>query len=64
MLLAATADGKGIAGRLVARIGMRFAANEYDILTVSNKFQTRFDQLLLVAMYVDEPLSGVAAVQN
>jgi type I restriction enzyme R subunit len=33
-------------------------------MLVANKFQTGFDQPLLVAMYVDKRLSGVAAVQT
>jgi hypothetical protein len=37
-----------------------FATNEL----VANKFQTGFDQPLLVAMYVDKKLFGVAAVQT
>ena len=41
-----------------------FATDEYRITIVANKFQTGFDQPLLVAMYVDKPLSGVAAVQT
>lgn len=41
-----------------------FATNEYNVLLVANKFQTGFDQPLLVAMYVDKRLSGVAAVQT
>jgi type I restriction enzyme, R subunit len=41
-----------------------FATDEYNVLLVANKFQTGFDQPLLVAMYVDKRLSGVAAVQT
>ncbi|KUI20489.1 restriction endonuclease subunit R [Mycobacterium lehmannii] len=41
-----------------------FAADEYQVMLVANKFQTGFDQPLLVAMYVDKRLSGVAAVQT
>ena len=41
-----------------------FATDEYRIIIVANKFQTGFDQPLLVAMYVDKRLSGVAAVQT
>ena len=36
----------------------------YRFLVVANKFQTGFDQPLLVAMYVDKPLGGVNAVQT
>ncbi|MFJ5861195.1 type I restriction endonuclease subunit R [Pseudarthrobacter sp. NPDC092439] len=41
-----------------------FATDEYKIMLVANKFQTGFDQPLLVAMYVDKKLSGVSAVQT
>ncbi|MCV7401286.1 type I restriction endonuclease subunit R [Mycobacterium fragae] len=41
-----------------------FGTNEYNVMLVANKFQTGFDQPLLVAMYVDKRLSGVAAVQT
>jgi type I restriction enzyme, R subunit len=41
-----------------------FATDEYNVMLVANKFQTGFDQPLLVAMYVDKRLSGVAAVQT
>src|SRR4029079_1470159 len=41
-----------------------FATDEYNVMSVSTKFQTGCDQPLLVAMYVDKPLSGVAAVQT
>jgi type I restriction enzyme R subunit len=41
-----------------------FASDEYNVMLVANKFQTGFDQPLLVAMYVDKRLSGVAAVQT
>lgn len=41
-----------------------FATDEYQVMLVANKFQTGFDQPLLVAMYVDKRLSGVAAVQT
>jgi type I restriction enzyme R subunit len=39
-------------------------AGEYRILVVADKYQTGFDQPLLCAMYVDKPLTGVAAVQT
>src|SRR5262249_45710021 len=38
--------------------------DEYRILVVADKYQTGFDQSLLCAMYVDKPLTGVAAVQT
>lgn len=41
-----------------------FDTDEYRILLVANKFQTGFDQPLLVAMYVDKKLADVAAVQT
>jgi type I restriction enzyme R subunit len=41
-----------------------FATDEYNVMLVANKFQTGFDQPLLVAMYVDKRLAGVAAVQT
>ena len=37
---------------------------EYRILVAADKYQTGFDQPLLCAMYVDKPLTGVAAVQT
>ncbi|CAM5312570.1 type I restriction endonuclease subunit R [Streptomyces badius] len=40
------------------------AQEEYRILVVAEKYQTGFDQPLLCAMYVDKPLTGVAAVQT
>ncbi len=41
-----------------------FNTDDYQALLVANKFQTGFDQPLLVAMYVDKKLAGVAAVQT
>lgn len=41
-----------------------FATDEYQVMLVANKFQTGFDQPLLVAMYVDKKLAGVSAVQT
>lgn len=38
--------------------------DEYRLLVVAEKYQTGFDQPLLCAMYVDKPLTGVAAVQT
>jgi type I restriction enzyme R subunit len=38
--------------------------HEYRILVVADKYQTGFDQPLLCGMYVDKPLTGVAAVQT
>ncbi len=42
----------------------RFDTDEWRILVVAEKFQTGFDQPLLHTMYVDKPLSGLAAVQT
>lgn len=41
-----------------------FDTDEYKVLLVANKFQTGFDQPLLVAMYVDKRLDGIQAVQT
>jgi type I restriction enzyme R subunit len=41
-----------------------FDTDEYHVLIVANKFQTGFDQPLLVAMYVDKRLDGITAVQT
>ena len=41
-----------------------FKTNDFQVMLVANKFQTGFDQPLLVAMYVDKRLSGVNAVQT
>lgn len=41
-----------------------FASDDYHVMIVANKFQTGFDQPLLVAMYVDKRLSGVTTVQT
>jgi len=41
-----------------------FAADDYQVMIVANKFQTGFDQPLLVAMYVDKKLAGITAVQT
>lgn len=51
----------GLRGRTLPEA---FATDEYKIMLVANKFQTGFDQPLLVAMYVDKKLSGVSAVQT
>ena len=42
----------------------RFTSSDYQVLLVANKYQTGFDQPLLVAMYVDKRLDGVQAVQT
>lgn len=41
-----------------------FDTDLYQILIVANKYQTGFDQPLLMAMYVDKRLAGVTAVQT
>ena len=41
-----------------------FGEDDYQVMIVANKYQTGFDQPLLVSMYVDKKLSGVAAVQT
>jgi len=41
-----------------------FTNEESKILIVANKFQTGFDQPLLVAMYVDKRIDGITAVQT
>jgi type I restriction enzyme R subunit len=41
-----------------------FGLADYNVMIVANKFQTGFDQPLLVAMYVDKRLAGVTAVQT
>jgi type I restriction enzyme R subunit len=41
-----------------------FAAEEFHLLLVANKFQTGFDQPLLCGMYVDRRLAGIQAVQT
>ncbi|KAA0973018.1 type I restriction endonuclease subunit R [Paeniglutamicibacter gangotriensis] len=51
----------GLKGRTLPEA---FSTEEYRIMLVANKFQTGFDQPLLVAMYVDKKLSGVSAVQT
>jgi Type I restriction modification DNA specificity domain len=42
----------------------RLDTDDYNVMIVANKFQTGFDQPLLVAMYVDKRLAGVTAVQT
>lgn len=41
-----------------------FNTDEYQVILVANKFQTGFDQPLLMAMYVDKKLYGITAVQT
>jgi type I restriction enzyme, R subunit len=56
-----TSMNPGLKGR---SLPTAFASDSYQIMLVANKFQTGFDQPLLVAMYVDKKLSGVTAVQT
>lgn len=42
----------------------KFAASEYQVLLVAEKYQTGFDQPLLHTMYVDKRLAGIQAVQT
>jgi type I restriction enzyme R subunit len=51
----------GLRGRKLAEA---FKGDEFQVMLVANKFQTGFDQPLLVSMYVDKKLSGVTAVQT
>ncbi|MDK7741341.1 type I restriction endonuclease subunit R [Helcobacillus massiliensis] len=48
-------------GRDLAKV---FAEPGEHVLIVANKYQTGFDQPLLVAMYIDKELSGITAVQT
>ena len=41
-----------------------FDTGEWQVLVVAEKYQTGFDQPKLYAMYVDKPLTGLAAVQT
>lgn len=54
-------SGKPISER---QLPERFASPDYQVLLVANKYQTGFDQPLLMAMYVDKRLDGVQAVQT
>lgn len=53
-------SGKQIGER---QLPERFASPDYKVLLVANKYQTGFDQPLLMAMYVDKRLDSVQAVQ-
>jgi len=54
-------ENPGLHGRDLATV---FDQAGQHVLIVANKYQTGFDQPLLVAMYVDKQLSGIAAVQT
>lgn len=47
-----------------AEIPKKFKKEPYRILIVADMFQTGFDEPLLQTMYVDKPLSDIAAVQT
>ena len=47
-----------------AELPEKFSSDEYQVLLVAEKYQTGFDQPLLVAMYVDKKLKGLQAVQT
>jgi len=55
-----------VTGRSISekQLPERFASPDYQVLLVANKYQTGFDQPLLMAMYVDRRLDGVQAVQT
>ena len=54
----------GMNGFPATQTARSFDRSEYRFLIVANKFQTGFDQPLLLAMYVDKKLGGVNAVQT
>ncbi|WP_104199433.1 type I restriction endonuclease subunit R [Cryobacterium sp. Y29] len=56
-----TSMNPGLKGRSLPEA---FKTDGYQVMLVANKYQTGFDQPLLVAMYVDKKLSGVTAVQT
>lgn len=56
-----SSENPSLHGRDLATV---FDQAEQHVLIVANKYQTGFDQPLLVAMYVDKQLSGIAAVQT
>jgi type I restriction enzyme R subunit len=60
-----TENSKDLNPRLNGQdIRSAFKGSDYSILLVANKFQTGFDEPLLVAMYVDKRLAGIQAVQT
>lgn len=48
-------------GRDLAQV---FRQRDQHVLIVANKYQTGFDEPLLVGMYIDKKLSGISAVQT
>ncbi len=66
---------EGLLGEKFTELGMNpglkgrdlreaFAANDYHVMIVAQKFQTGFDQPKLCAMYVDKKLGGLDCVQT
>lgn len=47
-----------------SQVPKEFDTDKFQILVVAEKYQTGFDQPKLHTMYVDKPLSGLAAVQT
>jgi type I restriction enzyme R subunit len=56
-----TSMNPGLKGRALEQA---FDGDDYQVMIVANKFQTGFDQPLLVGMYVDKKLTGITAVQT
>ncbi len=62
-------DGKDVTessmnGFPESRTSQEFDTEAWHLLVVAEKYQTGFDQPKLYAMYVDKPLTGLAAVQT
>jgi type I restriction enzyme R subunit len=62
-------DGKDVTessmnGFPESRTPQEFDTDAWHLLVVAEKYQTGFDQPKLYAMYVDKPLTGLAAVQT
>jgi len=51
----------GLKGRAIEKA---FASDEFQLMIAAEKFQTGFDQPLLLGMYVDKRLAGITAVQT
>src|SRR5699024_5585235 len=47
-----------------AELPDKFSTDEYQVLIVAEKYQTCFHEPMLHTMYVDNPLSGIKAVQT
>lgn len=54
----------GMNGFSETELPEKFESDDYQVLLVAEKYQTGFDQPLLVAMYVDKKLAGLQAVQT